>query len=722
MAKQFYIKRGDLEERISRRAFSNEFVVIDRVEKEYGIPLADITRVGKRHNHLLYPLLEKKGGHEFGTAIKREQVGYFLFFGLDEVIEAFDFQLTVPRFENIVPLEMVPDINYDPTRVSLYGTMKFFERIRTVIEQRGNGTGAQWARNKGIPIAAALLDKKKLNKEELLKFYEAVLLDLDETAEKRSRSLLNHHWMMYFSERENGEDLKIEHLLQRKKREAEEAPIDLRDSFRMYLQTMGKYKLLTRKQEAEIGKKIEARRIDMDVLMYSFPLFNEYLDEIGGPIGNSMSRTGKDPKEEKKYIKRLLKANFMSRTGKGPEEEKKYIKRLLKANFMSRTGKGTEEEKEADKKEKIRRVLEEIGLTLYARRNLAKSILAYTGEYVDLINQAGELKGLEKQLGIPAKKRRMYKEAILTHKREAQQKIEKALKLQDSEMLRKYKNAVFAKIQQEKLEKRTLMNPSEVMDYHQRLKTVYDSLDQAKAEMVKHNLRLVVSIAKNYVYRTKTLKLPDLVQEGNVGLMKAVDRFEYRRGYKFSTYATWWIRQSITRAIADTGRTIRVPVHMVEQVNRIIRLRAHFKTKHGRTPSVEEIAEYFEVPIEKVIRVLSHVKPEPRSLDEFVGEDEKSTLEDYVPDRRAEEDVIDGTATPELSREVRRVLVTLSPREEKVIRMRFGIGEKDDHTLEEVGQDFEVTRERIRQIEAKALRKLRHPSRAKHLREYCDDA
>ncbi|WP_348542130.1 RNA polymerase sigma factor RpoD [Vibrio sp. B1FLJ16] len=267
------------------------------------------------------------------------------------------------------------------------------------------------------------------------------------------------------------------------------------------------------------------------------------------------------------------------------------------------------------------------------------------------------------------------------------------------------------------IEEETSLTVQNVKDISRRMSIGEAKARRAKKEMVEANLRLVISIAKKYTNRG--LQFLDLIQEGNIGLMKAVDKFEYRRGYKFSTYATWWIRQAITRSIADQARTIRIPVHMIETINKLNRISRQMLQEMGREPLPEELAERMQMPEDKIRKVLKIAK-EPISMETPIGDDEDSHLGDFIEDTTLELPLDSATATS-LKGATKDVLAGLTPREAKVLRMRFGIDMNTDHTLEEVGKQFDVTRERIRQIEAKALRKLRHPSRSETLRSFLDE-
>jgi RNA polymerase primary sigma factor len=287
-----------------------------------------------------------------------------------------------------------------------------------------------------------------------------------------------------------------------------------------------------------------------------------------------------------------------------------------------------------------------------------------------------------------------------------------------SEQLAKYRQAIVE--QQQKLldlQVRVMIPLKDLKEINKQMSTGEAKARKAKREMTEANLRLVISIAKKYTNRG--LQFLDLIQEGNIGLMKAVDKFEYRRGYKFSTYATWWIRQAITRSIADQARTIRIPVHMIETINKLNRISRQMLQEMGREPTPEELAVRMEMPEDKVRKVLKIAK-EPISMETPIGDDEDSHLGDFIEDTSVESP-IDSATTESLRETTHSVLAGLTPREAKVLRMRFGIDMTTDHTLEEVGKQFDVTRERIRQIEAKALRKLRHPSRSEQLRSFLED-
>jgi RNA polymerase primary sigma factor len=292
----------------------------------------------------------------------------------------------------------------------------------------------------------------------------------------------------------------------------------------------------------------------------------------------------------------------------------------------------------------------------------------------------------------------------------------KTLALSKEELMEVMKRIEEAKQNIHSVEDKTTTSQRELKKIDREIDEGLRKSKAAKGELIKANLRLVVSIAKKYTNRG--LQFLDLIQEGNIGLMKAVDKFEYQRGYKFSTYATWWIRQAITRAIADQARTIRIPVHMIETINKLIKISRTLVQEHGREPSPEEIADRMGFPLEKVRKVLKIAK-EPISLETPIGEEEDSHLGDFIEDKKIMSP-IDAVTKFDLGEQTRKVMTTLTPREEKVLRKRFGVGEKADHTLEEVGREFNVTRERIRQIEAKALRKLRHPRRRKLLESFTE--
>jgi RNA polymerase primary sigma factor len=304
----------------------------------------------------------------------------------------------------------------------------------------------------------------------------------------------------------------------------------------------------------------------------------------------------------------------------------------------------------------------------------------------------------------------------LSTKEEGGKKV-KALNLPRKEILSLIANIGETKDYIDEIEDSTTMSLKELKRLDREIDKGLRKAESAKNELIKANLRLVVSIAKKYTNRG--LQFLDLIQEGNIGLMKAVDKFEYQRGYKFSTYATWWIRQAITRAIADQARTIRIPVHMIETINKLIKISRSLVQEHGREPNPEEIAEKMGFPLEKVRKVLKIAK-EPISLETPIGEEEDSHLGDFIEDKKIMSPV-EAVTKFDLSEQTRKVMTTLTPREEKVLRKRFGVGEKADHTLEEVGREFSVTRERIRQIEAKALRKLRHPRRRKLLESFTEN-
>jgi RNA polymerase primary sigma factor len=488
------------------------------------------------------------------------------------------------------------------------------------------------------------------------------------------------------------------------------------DPVRVYLREMGAVSLLTREGEVEIAKRIEAGEESEFQAILKSPIVAVKLLEIGDAVRKGRrelkdlfppSQDGSEDTQERRTL--LLKALTQLRRGQ-PEIVKRQ---RVVAN--PRTGDDTRERVLAEIDEIRARHAQRIrdtGLSKDFLRSLAHEIERFVEQVVD---QKRVIARMLRPLGVGEEE--FLELASQSRRRSAPGK--RALKRlggdpEAIEIAEREIQAMRRSVQKLESEFRTTVDDARAV--LKELEVAQERTRQAKSELIEANLRLVVSIAKKYTNRG--LQFLDLIQEGNIGLMKAVDKFEYRRGYKFSTYATWWIRQAITRAIADQARTIRIPVHMIETMNKLVRAQRYLVQKLGREPSPEEIADKMEMPIDKVQMVLKIAK-EPISLETPIGEDDDSHLGDFLEDKRRLP-LADEVIQRSLSEQTRRVLGTLTPREEKVLKMRFGIGERSNHTLEEVGQDFEVTRERIRQIEAKALRKLRHPSRAKVLRAFLD--
>ncbi|MCF8142830.1 MAG: RNA polymerase sigma factor RpoD [Deltaproteobacteria bacterium] len=525
---------------------------------------------------------------------------------------------------------------------------------------------------------------------------------------------------------------KIEKADGAKKRELEEeekvddAAIDLTDAssrvsdpVKMYLKEMGRISLLTREGEVEIAKRIEEGEKKALETLLLCGVGVEHIIELGEKLNEGEVKL-------KDVINDLEEDDSYMLIGEKKESVINLIDQIralnegmcLKRRERAKTGCA-----ENIKKELAAQIKQD-------QKEIMKLVNSFSMEDRQIQNMIAKLRALAAEVG---ESERRLEECMLraggrpiSYLKRCLAKIPKSAKddqiitpigLTKSDITALKTKAEKAQRTIRQAKERTDMTPRQIKLKLQKVEKSLEMANRAKSELIQANLRLVVSIAKKYTNRG--LMFLDLIQEGNIGLMKAVDKFEYQRGYKFSTYATWWIRQAITRAIADQARTIRIPVHMIETINKLMRTSRYLVQEHGREPTSEEIAEKMEFPLEKVRKVLKIAK-EPISLETPIGEEEDSHLGDFIEDKNV---LSPGDAVVNfgLAEQTRKVLTTLTPREEKVLRMRFGIGEKADHTLEEVGRDFSVTRERIRQIEAKALRKLRHPSRSRKLKSFIDN-